>query len=319
MRPAQILLATVASLLAAACGTLTVMPTRSVELYVTNELPGSITVYAASATGNIAPVRRISGAATLLDAPMYLALDGAGNLHVANVGVNTVSVYAAASNGDVPPMRVIHGVAPGGLGDLVVDGAGNMYVSDTENDTIRVYSPGATGNVPPSRTISGADTGLSRPVGLALDGVGTLYVLNRGFMALPSLRAYAPGANGNAAPIQTIAGICTGLQVPRNLAVDSEGKLYVTNHHNREEAITVYAAGASGNASPIRTIRRTDPATSFVSLGDVAVDLAGYVYVTEAGGVAVFSPTANGLVEPIRMIVGGATTLTNPNGVALWP
>ncbi len=75
---------------------------------------GSITVYAAGATGNVAPVATITGSDTGLSAPQGIAVDGAGNVFVANLtgGLlenGSVTVYAAGSNGDVAPINIISG------------------------------------------------------------------------------------------------------------------------------------------------------------------------------------------------------------------
>ena len=54
------------------------------------------------------------------------------------------------------------------------------------------------------------------------------------------------------APIHTIAGPLTQLSVPRGIALDAAGDIYVSNCTT--SAITVYPAGANGNVAPIRTI-----------------------------------------------------------------
>src|ERR1035437_9666811 len=55
-------------------------PTGTV--YVTNAGANSITAYAPGATGNAAPIRTISGAATGLNGAAYVVPDGSGNLFV---------------------------------------------------------------------------------------------------------------------------------------------------------------------------------------------------------------------------------------------
>jgi len=60
-------------------------------------------------------------------------------------------------------------------------------------------------------TIAGANTGLSFPYGIAVDGAGNIYATNP---IGNSITVYAAGANGNATPTVTIAGSNTGLNVP---------------------------------------------------------------------------------------------------------
>ena len=58
------------------------------DIYVSNEgndqIPASITVYAAGANGDVAPIRNITGDRTGLSAPSGVALDNAGHIFAAN-------------------------------------------------------------------------------------------------------------------------------------------------------------------------------------------------------------------------------------------
>src|SRR6266496_2907899 len=80
------------------------------ELFVTNQ-GGSVTVYARTANGDVAPLRTISGAATGLNGPFGLAVDTVNNeLAVANIGnaaPYSITVYARTANGNVAPLRTI--------------------------------------------------------------------------------------------------------------------------------------------------------------------------------------------------------------------
>ena len=85
------------------------------ELFVTNRSANSVTVYARTANGNVAPLRAIVGAATGLSTPQGLAVDTVNNeLAVANlVGAGSVTVYARTADGNVAPLRTIVGAATG--------------------------------------------------------------------------------------------------------------------------------------------------------------------------------------------------------------
>src|SRR5438445_7401690 len=104
------------------------------NIYVTNVSlisPNSITVYAAGASGDATPTATITGFNTGLSAPFGIALDGAGNLYVANV-TGSITVYAAGTSGDATPTATIAGgntglSAPFGI---ALDGAGNIYVTN---------------------------------------------------------------------------------------------------------------------------------------------------------------------------------------------
>ena len=73
-----------------------------------------MTVYARTATGNIAPLRIIAGASTELNGPVDLAVDVANNeILVANAGQKAVAVFARDADGNVPPLRTLVGPMTG--------------------------------------------------------------------------------------------------------------------------------------------------------------------------------------------------------------
>ena len=102
------------------------------NIYVTNDGSAnggsgsdSITIYAAGKSGDVAPMKIISGPHTGLNLPHGIAIDSAGKIYVANdgsdnKGVDSVTVYAPGSSGDAKPITVIRGSLtglgkPGGL------------------------------------------------------------------------------------------------------------------------------------------------------------------------------------------------------------
>jgi hypothetical protein len=168
--------------------------------------------------------------------------------------------------------------------------------------SVTVYAANANGNVPPIRTISGSRARLNRPVGIALDAGGNMYVANS---CSSIVTVYDPGANGNAAPIRTIAGSNTGLASPNGIALDRRGTLYVANGNG---SVVVYAPGAHGNVSPIRMI--SGSSTGFHSEVGVALAANGNLQVLDiyctgfpvrcTSSLLVFGRDANGNVAPIR-------------------
>ncbi|MGA8575579.1 MAG: hypothetical protein WB609_07835 [Candidatus Cybelea sp.] len=118
---------------------------------------------------------------------------------------------------------------------------------------VRVYPANASGNVKPIRTIHGSNTGLHRAWDVALDADGNIYVANYGTHRLPGdVTVYGAGARGNVSPIRTIGGSYTNMSKPAGVALDSAGKLYVSNWGSN--TVTIYAPGANGNVAPINTI-----------------------------------------------------------------
>jgi len=178
----------------------------------------AVLVFAAGASGNVAPAHTISGANTTLSGPTDLAFDAAGNLLVTNSSSNTVVTFAPGVFGNVAPSATLGGANTGISAPECVafDASGNIYVCNSANATITVYAPGTTGNTAPTRTLGGASTQLQGPTSAAFDSAGNMYVANSGSN---SITVYAPGATGNQAPMLTVSGGSTGLVTPIGLAL----------------------------------------------------------------------------------------------------
>jgi hypothetical protein len=80
-------------------------------IYVTDNTSGGagqVEIFASGSTGNVAPARTITGAATGLGSnPIGIAVDTSGNIYVADTANNRIAVFAAGASGNVAPARVI--------------------------------------------------------------------------------------------------------------------------------------------------------------------------------------------------------------------
>ena len=161
---------------------------------------GAITVYAAGATGNVAPTATITGSNTGLYAPQGIAINPVnGDIYVSNSARSasyggSITIYEAGSNGNASPLGAIQGSATqlGNPYGLALDGSGNIYVAIAESNAVAVYAAGSTGNVVPTQTIQGNLTQLDLPSQVALDSsLNMLYVVNHGGQ---SVTVYAAGA-----------------------------------------------------------------------------------------------------------------------------
>jgi hypothetical protein len=128
---------------------------------------------------------------------------------------------------------------------------------------------------------------------------------------------FAPGANGNAAPLATIAGSATGLNTPRGLAQDAAGDLLVTNQYGH--SVTIYAPGTNGNSFPKATLAGSSTMLSYPT--GIDVDTQGRVYVANQydNDIHVYAAGAVGDSPPIATITGGATALSGPGAIAITP
>lgn len=335
------------------------------RIYVTNYWINSISVFAPGATGVASPIAIIRGSKTGLDWPTGIAVDSKGKIYVVNGGSDfdvpprpgRIDVYAAGSNGNIAPIAVIVGnrTRLENPHAVVLDSSGKIYVTDSGDEEIEtkspprvmVYSAGSKGNVAPITSISGERTDLWFPVGIGVDTSGKLYVISNvslgGRFGAPNddyesrVTVYAPGAKGNIAPVGRIAGKETGIAEPQGVALDSGGRIYVTNGcvHRFEgdphkslrdqlrcwQSVTVFNRGADGDAAPIATIFGAQPG-EYDPKG-VMVDPKGEIYVAwcpvnQPGAITIYPGNSSGDVKPIAMITDGADTeLNGPVGIAL--
>ncbi|MHB8418028.1 MAG: NHL repeat-containing protein, partial [Myxococcales bacterium] len=194
-----------------------------------------------------------TGAAASFSLPNGLALDGAGNLYVADWGNDTVrkvavvtgAVTTLAGSPGVPGHADGTGAAAsfGNPSGLAFDGVGNLYVADSGNETIREVAV-ATGAV---TTLAGSPLDLggsadgtgtaarfNDPTGLAFDGAGNLYVADQYNDTIRKV-AVATGVVTTLAGSPGVAGSADGtgaaasFNSPDGLAFDGAGNLYVAD------------------------------------------------------------------------------------------
>jgi sugar lactone lactonase YvrE len=203
-----------------------------------------------------------------LQGPTGVAIDGLGNLYIADANNNRIRKVIAATG----TITTVVGSGPtghasgdfsgdGGLAteaqlnypsDVAVDGAGNLYIADSYNHRIRqvigtigvittVVGSGPTG--PGNGGFSG-DGGLATaarldfPTGVVMDGAGNLYIADNGNHRIRKVIA-ATGV------ITTVAGtgvasyggdngpaIDAQLNLPAKIAFDGLGNLYIADQDN---------------------------------------------------------------------------------------
>ncbi|HEU5479399.1 MAG TPA: hypothetical protein VFU90_06175, partial [Candidatus Tumulicola sp.] len=101
-----------------------------------------------------------------------------------------------------------------------------------------------------------------------------------------------------------------GLNSPRGVAVDSKGRIYVTDSNR----VLVYAANANGNATPLRTISGSN--TQLNGAAGLAVHGSVIVVANSASAsITVYPTTGNGNIAPLREISGSLTLLVTPEDI----
>ena len=299
------------------------------KIYVTN--PGdTLTVYPAGSTGNVAPSATISGPSTALDVPLAIALDSAKNIYVANDGSHngasdSVTVYPAGSNGNIQPTAIIQFSRNNGMAvpvGIALDSHANIYVTNLKplavnfdngiNPAIYPAGSGATGALLTNRDTNILPFNLN-PTGIALDSSQNVYIVGSSEVDIFS------SLNGGLSLLGTLHGDLTELSVAAGIALDANGKMYVTNDATDSigDRVTIYPAGSTGNQAPSAII--VGPNTGLAFPAGIAIDSSLNIYVANAAtdSVTVYAPGANGNVAPTATISGPSTGLNTPTGIAL--
>lgn len=229
--------------------------------------------------------------------PNAVAVDGAGNVYVADSFAHTIRRISAAG-----VVTKLAGIAYQSGGNdtatarfynprgVAVDAAGNVYVADTGNHSVRKITP--SGRV---TTLAGRSTGRFGPTNV----VG-------GYLYFP----YFGSVDGT--------GQAARFYDPTGIAVDAAGNVYVSeqsNHTIRKitpgGAVTTLA-GAVGSSG---WIEGNGSAVRFDGPTGLAVDAAGNLYVADTGNFAVRIGAAGvpALVSPaVASVVAGQNFTYSP-------
>lgn len=281
------------------------------SLAVSDATANAISVFTRNANGDVAPIRKIVGAATQLQNPRGLAFLPDGSLAVTNYPTGQtagfVSVFAPDADGNVAPDRQIKGPLTqivGGL-DLAVLPDGSLILADTASASILVFDPDVDGDVAPARVIRGGSTQLAFPAGIDTLLDGSIAVAN---LAGASVAVFAADAADNVAPARVIAGAQTELVAPFGLATVFGTSIVVTDLGGLGSGASVleFEASDDGDVPPFKKI--SGPATALSSPVAIASLPSGSLAVANsaAGSVTVYGASVVPLgavfvpVEPYR-------------------
>jgi len=256
-----------------------------------------------------------------LDLPSGIAVDGAGNLYIADsahsrireviAATGIISTIAGNGNpsytGDNGPATAATLNTPSGI---TIDGAGNLYIADTGNSAVRKITA-ATGII---TTVAGNGTAgyngdnvlataatLNAPMGVTVDGGGNLYIADTHNHRI-RLVTFATGL------ISTVAGsgatnpttgsgtfsgdggpaVLAGLNYPYTVAFDTAGNMYIPDSGNNR------VREASASTKNISTFAGTGAggyngdgiaatAATLYSPSGLAFDPAGNLYISDSG------------------------------------
>ena len=233
-----------------------------------------------------------------VSSPASVALDGAGNLYIADSGNNVIRMISVGNGVISTVAGNFNNIACGGrtdsLGDgcpatqavlsqprgITFDAAGNLYISDSGDNVVRMVTAALPNNIAtvagnPGLTVCAARTDsvgdgcpatqamLSLPQGITLDGSGNLYI--------------ADTNDQRVREVQAVGGVITAAS----------------------DIVTVAGNGNTGATACTATPVAATSAVVWAPSG-VAVDAAGNVYIAE---------TQNAAIRKVSAATGDISTL----------
>jgi hypothetical protein len=313
-------------------------------------IPGNIVPVAGDGEGKSIPVLDgIAASMAELDQPASVALDGLGNLYIADVyhhrirmvcgGMGATITGTVCTTAQAGIITTIAGngkpayTGDGGLAasatlnspaGIALDGAGNLYIADSVNNVVRkiTAATGAIATVVGFMNAEGigaagysGDGGpatsalLNTPWGVTVDAFGYLYIadtfnhrIRRVNTASGIIETIAgtgvPGYNGDG-----IQATAAWLNVPYAVAFDAAHNMYIPDSANNRVRVvdpsgiigTFAGAGAIGFSGD-----GANPAAAELwSPSGVAADAGGNVYIADTQNSAIRKVSASGIITTV--------------------
>ncbi|MBI2816077.1 MAG: hypothetical protein HYX72_03970 [Acidobacteria bacterium] len=264
------------------------------EMYTVSGDGQELNTYPLEARGDVPPSRQIS----VPHSAGGLFLDSkSGELFMTTEHVNKISVYRRTAQGEEDPLRYIQGPRTG-----LADPHG-IYV-DNEKREIFVTNHGHWRKTEPGEGFQLRGEGkLARVRGsYSYRGIVEPLAPSTGKFIHPSITVYRQTAQGDVAPLRTIQGSNTRLNLPLGIARDPvSGQLVVAN--SGDDSVLFFDGNATGDVAPVRVLQ--GPATDLKSPTGVLIDTThNELWVTNWFNhtASVFPRMAKGDVAPLRAI-----------------
>ncbi len=260
-----------------------------------------------------------------INGPADLAVDGAGNLYIADGSnnrirkISTTGVMSTVAgngskgfSGDGGPATSA-AISPGGV---AVDSAGNIYIADFSNNRIRKVTPQGIISTVAGGGSSGdggqaVGAALNGPSNIALDKAGTLYIsefnANRIRKVSNGIISTVAGTGTRGFSGDGAAATAALLSTPTYVQADNAGNLYIADYGNNRirkvDSSGVISTVAGNGTRSFAGDGGTATNASLSNPSGVALDNAGNFYICDMGNARIRKVTGG----VITTVAGSAT------------
>ena len=296
------------------------------SLWVANAIaPPTVVAFTAAqlTAGTSAPAVTITSGS--VGSNIGVAFDPSGNLWVASNG--SIVEYSASQlkSGSPTPAVTLAGSSVSSPEGLAFDASGNLWVANAGNSTVIELAAtqlATSGSPTPPIVISAPGSALTRPIGLAFDAFGDLWVSNSTPNTVVEYTPVQISVTGDPAPAIVLSGVAMSISSPQFLAFDAMGNLWVANG----QGLTTFTVAAfspdqisAGSGHPVPAIALSSFTNSDPPAG-LAFDASGNLWVSTINSLVEFDAsliTATGAPAPTVTITGSA--LSGASGIAFDP
>lgn len=237
-------------------------------------------------------------------APNGVAVDGSGNVWVANYTSSTISEFNPVG----ALLSGASGFTETGLSEptsVAIDIYGNAWAANYNGDSVSGFKPNGGPFILPGLTGSG----LNQPYGLAFDNLGHAWISNLGGNELSEFNTTSIAGNAlspsGGYPVGSLVG-------PAGIASDTSGNIWAANFLASTSSITETDPTGGQTADP----------SGYTGGGlnspyGIAIDSTGHVWVSNQGGngsLSEFDSSGNAVSGGSGYINGG---LSDPKGIAI--
>ena len=290
----------------------------SYTLYTDDAVSGPLYVFNASGSFTQLSTFKISYGytSTTLNGPYGIAIDGSGNVWVADTGDYWVEEYSSGGGylgaiGGCPNSQCAANGQLRAPWGVAFDAKGNIWVTDGSNNRVEEFSSSGAwmltipstcyGTSYPACAGSSANGSFNTPKGIAFDSSGNMWVADSGNNRIEEfnssgtyINSIGAGYNGISGSIGS-SGIDSGqFNAPYGITIDSSNNIWVADYNNNRVQeldssgtfLNGIGAGYNGVAGPIGAWNAK--AGQFSGPNSVAVASNGAVFVTSSLGVTAF-------------------------------